>query len=357
MEYLEWVRRLDRGVDFDLTWSGMPEFPLEPLGLGPGELLPDEPPEWGSPLLRSAIAEAYRIPERNVLPVNGSTFGIFLACAALLERGDRVLVEHPAYEPLRRIPLFFGASVVRVERRFGEGYGLDRARFLEAAGDGLRLAVLTDPHNPSGVRLAIEDREWLAETAEERGFDVLLDEVYLGFSDDPGLNALRHGDRMISIASLTKSHGFPRLRCGWILAREEIIERAAPLYDYTIGNMSGPGVALGLAAFESREQYGALARARAEENRAVVASWIARNESLRWVPPDAGIVAFPELASGSDATPFTEFAEREFGVRVVPGRFFEVDRAFRIGFGVERDYLEEALARLDGALEKWGGAS
>lgn len=357
MEYLAWVRRLEPGAEYDLSWSGMPEVSLASLAVSPADLLPDERPEWGSPLLRAAIAESYSLSEKNVLPVNGCTFGVFLACAAVIERGDRVLVEQPAYEPLRLIPAQFGAEVVRFPRGRREGYRLDRERFL-AACDGVRLAVLSDPHNPSGVRLRPDDRKWLAATAEAKGFDVLLDEVYLGFRDENApLFAYQHGERMISVSSLTKVHGFGRLRAGWMIARGDLIERAAPLYDYTIGNLCGPGVAFALAAWKERRRFRDVARRRSAENRAVLARWMEGRRDLAWVPPEAGIIAFPELASGKSAEAVIDIARRRHGVQVVPGRFFETPHAFRIGFGVERARFERALAALGAALDETGGAT
>lgn len=356
MEYLRWVRQLEPGAEYDLTWSGMPEVPLESLALPPAGLLPDERPEWGSPLLRAAIAESYSLSERNVLPVNGCTFGVYLACAATLERGDRILVEEPAYEPLRLIPSQFGVEIVRFARGANEKYRLDRERFRSALAGGIRLAILSDPHNPSGVRLSADDRDWLAATAEEGDFDILLDEVYLGFRDeDAPLFALQHGDRMISVSSLTKVHGFGRLRAGWMIARQELIDRAAPLYDYTIGNLCGPGVAFSLAAWSNRRRYRDIARRRSRENRALVAKWVEGRDDLTWIRPDLGIIAFPELKSGRSADSFVEFARRSHGVQVVPGRFFETDHAFRLGFGMEREKLENGLIRLGEALNKWGG--
>ncbi len=356
MEYLRWVRHLDPGAEHDLAWSGMPEVPLESLSLSPADLLPDERPEWGSPLLRGAIAGSYGLSERNVLPVNGCTFGIYLACAATLERGDRVLVEEPAYEPLRLIPSQFGVEVVRFPRGRAQEYRLDRNRFLEGIGGGIRLAILSDPHNPSGVRLSPGDREWLAATAEEQDFDILLDEVYLDFGDDdPPLHAFQQGKRMISVSSLTKVHGFGRLRAGWMIARDELIERAGPLFDYTIGNLCGPGVALSLAAWEQRHRFRDAARMRSRENRALLVDWMAGRRDLEWVEPDIGIVAFPELASKTSSDQFIEFARQAYGVQLVPGRFFEVDHAFRIGFGMERPRFEAALERLGEALNNIQG--
>lgn len=356
IEYLRFARS-DRNVEFDLSGSGMPEYPLEKLGVPPDNLLLSEGNDWGSPSLRSAIASSFSLPEKNVLPAHGTTFALFLVCAALLERGDRVLVEEPAYEPLRSIPLLSGACVDRFPRPFENRYRIDRERFLSAIRPDTRLVILSDPHNPSGVLLSREDREWLAETAEKNDVDILVDEVYLDFAqtgDEPMFpHALLHGERLISVSSLTKVYGFGRLRIGWILAREELIERMAPLYDYTIGDLSGPSVALGVAALAKRVALLNKTRRLSEENRRVFTLWMEDRPELEWVPPDTGIIAFPRLRAGTGSSRFADHARDTQSVLVVPGDYFEDPRAIRVGFGIEHGHLLKALERLTAAFERF----
>ncbi|MBN1826605.1 MAG: pyridoxal phosphate-dependent aminotransferase [Candidatus Eisenbacteria bacterium] len=355
IEYLR-AARAPRDVEFDLSRSGMPEVPPERLGVPANRLFLDEGADWGGPTLRAAIARSFRLPESDVLPAHGTTFAIFLVCAALLERGDRVLVERPAYEPLLSIPRFFDAAVDRFDRPFAEDYRIDRDRLAGAVRPDTRLLILTDPHNPSGRVLSEEDRTWLARFAEERDLNVLLDEVYIDFTGVDGFRQARSlGERMISIGSLTKVYGLGRLRVGWILARPELIARAAPLYDYTLGDPSGPSAALGVAAFGMREVLRETGRRRAEENRRIVAEWMAGRPELEWVEPGAGIVAFPRFRGGvplegGDSSAFVKKASARHGVLTVPGAYFEDPRGFRVGFGIETDRLAAALERLGRAV-------
>jgi len=354
IEYLR-AARAPREVEFDLSRSELPQFPPESLGVPPEGLFLKEGADWGGPTLRAAIARSYALPESDVLPANGTTFAVFLVCAALLERGDRVLVERPAYEPLLAIPRFFGAVTDRLDRPFAEGYRLDFDRLAAAVRPGTRLLILTDPHNPTGTVLAEEDRRRLARFADERGLDVLMDEVYIDFTAGDGFRTARRlGDRMISIGSLTKVYGLGRLRTGWILARPELIDRAAPLYDYVLGDPSGPSAALGVAALGMREELREKARRRAEENRRAALAWMAERPELEWAEPGAGIVGFPRFREdppgGADTRVFVEKASARHGVLTVPGAYFEDPRGFRLGFGIEPDRLAAALERLGRAV-------
>jgi len=104
---------------------------------------------------------------------------VFLACAALLNRGDRVVIERPGYEPFAACARMAGAEIHRWERRFGRGYGLDRDAFAAAVPDGTKLVMLTNLHNPSGAFLEREEVRTLAEIAGRKGAAVFVDEIYL----------------------------------------------------------------------------------------------------------------------------------------------------------------------------------
>lgn len=361
IEYLRWAR-LRKACEIDLSKSGVAEIGLGSLGVEGDGLLLAEGSDWGSPSLRAAIAASFGLPEKNVLPANGTTFALFLVAAALLGPDRRVLVEEPAYEPLRRIPLLFGARIDRLPRPFESGYRLDRQRLVDSITPETSLVVLTDPHNPTGVRLGMDDREWLADVAGKRGVDILIDEVYVDFDPDapgpggpPFEHAFRHGPRMISVGSLTKAYGLGRLRAGWVLAREETIRRTAPFYDYSVGDLSGPSVALSVAALAKRAELRRRGVDLSLRNRETVASWMKTRPDLEWVRPGAGITTFPRLRSGGDAASFLSFALKTQGVLAVPGGYFEDPRAFRLGYGIESSRLLEALERLGAALDEWPG--
>ena len=49
----------------------------------------------------------------------------YIAMAAILEPGDEVVIESPAYDPLLASRAFLGANVKRFERRFEDGFRVD----------------------------------------------------------------------------------------------------------------------------------------------------------------------------------------------------------------------------------------
>ena len=64
----------------------------------------------GTEELKDAVSDLSGAGPENVLITNGASEANFLVCAALLSRGDDVLVERPVYEPLASIPQGLGCE-------------------------------------------------------------------------------------------------------------------------------------------------------------------------------------------------------------------------------------------------------
>ena len=95
-----------------------------------------------------------------------------------------------------------------------------------------RLIVVTNLHNPTGVRTPDSTLKLVGEIARSLGAHVLVDEVYLEVCfDSPGQSAFHLGPNFIATSSLTKAYGLSGLRCGWILAAPALAERMWRLND------------------------------------------------------------------------------------------------------------------------------
>ena len=131
------------------------------------------------------------------------------------------------------MPRALGARVRRFERRFEDGYRLDVDGLLERLTPGTRLILLTNLHNPSGVRAGQDELRTLAERAGERGVWLVVDEVYLEFLP-PGEDrtAFNLAPNVVTLSSLTKVFGLGGLRRGWILAPRDLAGRLLQMRNY-----------------------------------------------------------------------------------------------------------------------------
>src|ERR1017187_6912697 len=113
-EYMHWAKTQSH-ARFNLATSGVGAFPLGELGgLPPLEMNGDN--SYGYAPLKQANAERYAGDADCVVTAAGTSGANYLAFATLLDAGDEVLVEHPAYGLLVDALEYVGAVVKRFAR-------------------------------------------------------------------------------------------------------------------------------------------------------------------------------------------------------------------------------------------------
>lgn len=345
--YMEWAKSR-RKPELDLAGSNLLACSLDELpGAREALDIAGESPN-GYPPLVDAIARRYGVPADRVATAGGCSGANFLALAAILDAGDEMLIERPAYDPLIAAAKMLGARIRFFERRFEESYALDVERIAASVGPMTRVIVISDPHNPTGALASEESLAALEKLAAHAGIPVLVDEVYQDtvLENRPPAAATR-SPFFISTNSLTKSYGLASLRCGWALASPEIAERIRRARDVVDVWAPMPADRLSVVAFEHLDRLAARTRALVEANAHAVGTFLAGRRDLACVPSRATL-AFPRLAGTEDTQDFARRLLEMHGTAVVPGAFFGAPAHFRISFGGATDRLVlglEAIAR------------
>jgi hypothetical protein len=270
----------------------------------------------------------------------------YLAMATVLEPGDEVLIEHPAYGLLVDAALNLGAEVKRFARTGESGYAVDPAEIRPVLTPKTRLIVITNLHNPSSVLTPDAVLREVADMARSVGAKLLVDEVYLDavYRDTPR-SAVHIGPEVIVTSSLTKVYGLSGLRCGWILAQPDLA-RAMWQLNNVFGSIGvHAGELLSVAAFEHLETIKERARRVVEADRVLLGEFLDANAGVSAVRTAWGTTSFFRLASGG-AEAFLERLRGEYETSAVPGRFFDMPECFRVGMGVDSEMFREGLRRI-----------
>lgn len=348
VHYIEWFKSKSR-VKFDLCSSSVAQRKRKDLDIAWEELDVAGENFYGYPPLLDAIAERYSVSTDNVVSAIGTSHALFLVCAALLERGDTVLIEMPVYEPLLAVPRAFEVKVERFVRRFEEGYGFSLEEFQSLLSPQTKLILLTNLHNPSGALLPRPVLARIVQSAKENNIPVVIDEIYLEFMEDEP-TAFHLADNVIVISSLTKVFGLGNLRCGWVLAQPELAKRMRRIIDYTNVEATYVGEEIAYRMFGHLDEIKRKNREIINRNKALVGDLINREPCLDWVEPADGVVCFPRLESGPTGDDLALRLRADYDTAVVPGRFFEQPQHFRIGFGGDSDILAGGLKNIREAL-------
>ncbi len=363
-EMERWQSLHENRVELNLSESG-----VEPLSLDELQELA-EPGDVGAAglgytqtngtrRLRERIAALYpgAGPE-NVLATVGGAEANFLALWHLAEPGEPVAVLQPAYAQAAGLARGFGAELREVwleeERGWQPAPGA-----LEEALEGARLAVVTHPNNPTGAALSERAREELTEAARREGAWILSDEVYAGAERDGRETPTLWGrwERTLVTGSLSKAYGLPGLRLGWLVGPEPVVEELWARKDYTTIAPAALSDRLAAAVLEPGARARVLERTRGivRENLELLGRWLdARPGLFEYRPPDAGAICWVRYGLDVGSSELAERLRREKSVLVVPGDQFGMDGYLRLGFGIERPRLREALRRTADLLGELG---
>jgi aspartate/methionine/tyrosine aminotransferase len=195
--------------------------------------------------------------------------------------------------------------------------------------------------------------ERVLELARERGIIIFSDEVYRGLEHDPAvrLPAACEVDRnAISLGSVSKAHGLPGLRIGWLACRDRaMLERIRELKLYTTICSSAPSEVLVALALRNADLLIERSRRLILANLPLLEGFLERRRGLlEWVRPTAGPIGFPRVSGERDVRAWCERAAAQASVLVLPGDVYQQPTHVRLGFG--RANLAQAIERFDGFL-------
>jgi aspartate/methionine/tyrosine aminotransferase len=346
---MQWSKTHSR-AQFNLATSGVAPFPLCELPVKLEELEINGTNDYGYAPLQQAIAEHQGIDPESVVESAGTSMANHLAMAAIIDPGDEVLIEHPAYGPILDVAHYLEANVKRFRRAEENGWAIDPAEVRRCVTAKTRLIVITNLHNPTSALTPETVLREIGDIARSIGAIVLVDEVYLDAVYERTPRTSFHlGPQFVVTSSLTKVYGVSGLRCGWILAQPDLAWTMRRLNDLYSATPVYPGELLSVAAFQHLDLLRGRAQRIVEADRKLLCDFLQTQSAISAVETDWGTTSFPRLLNGNADT-FLERLRSEFDTSAVPGRFFEMPDHFRIGMGVNTDMFGEGLNRIGHAL-------
>lgn len=314
--------------------------------------------------LRMLIAERYverglsTTPDQIII-VNGALAGVNLAARALIQPGDRVLVESPSYPNTLQAALRRGARLVPLPVE-AIGWDLDQAAAVIAASQPRVALLIVDFHNPTGSLMDDAGRARLAAALRRSGTVAVVDETMLEVRLDdspPPLPFAAHLPNAVLVGSASKSH-WGGLRIGWLRVPSGL---GARLAQHRIMEDLGAPLVEQLAAIDLLGTRFTLHPERRAELVGARQTMIDRLPDAlpgaTWVVPDGGLSLWVELPT-ERATALAQVAVRE-GLLLSPGSQFAaaggLERFVRLPYKDPAPVVAEAMRRLSRAWEKQAG--
>ena len=313
----------------------------------------------GLPELRERIARWYGtrfgldIAPSRIVVTAGASAALQLACLALFEAGDEVLMPDPSYPCNRHFVAAAGATARLLPASADARFQLDAVGVCAHWNARTRGVLLASPSNPTGTSIARSEMAAIADAVRARGGVTLVDEIYLGLSYDKafGHSALEHGEDIISINSFSKYFSMTGWRLGWMVLPTELVAPVEKLAQNLYICASTVAQQAALACFDdaSIAEY----ERRREEFRRRRDFVVPALQTLGLkvpVMPDGAFYAWADCSAHSTSSwDFCFDMMKRAHVALTPGRDFgphAAERYVRLSFASSMAELEQALQRL-----------
>jgi len=325
-------------------------------------------PAAGLPALRAAVAQRYRkdfkvvFSDSEVAITTGGKQALYLACQALLDRGDEVVIPSPHWPTFSEAVRLAGARPILVHTQEKDGFQVTARLVSKATSPRTKAVILNSPNNPTGAVIDPEDLLVIGDMAQRRKFTLLYDDTYarLGFGRDGGdvLQDLRQavGDRLVVLGTASKSYCMTGWRIGWVLGPKPLVDACTALISHSTQCPTSFAQAGAVEALTGPQRFVQELCAEYRRRRDFIHAAVAALPKVSCVSPGGGFYLFPNMARylGADVPTTLELARRlleQQRVAVVPGEGFAAPGYIRLSFARPLDDLHEGARRLAAFLE------
>jgi aspartate/methionine/tyrosine aminotransferase len=317
----------------------------------------------GLPALRERISAWYAdrfglsIAPRRIVVTAGASAALQLACLALVDRDDEVLLPDPSYPCNRHFVAAAEGIPVLLPATAAERFQLSAAGVEAAWSPRTRGVLLASPSNPTGTSIEPAEMGRIVAAVRARDGFSIVDEIYLGLSFDErfGHSALGHADDVVSVNSFSKYFSMTGWRLGWLVVPDALVPAVEKLAQNLYICPSTVAQHAAIACFEP-ESIAEYERRRAEFKARRDYLVPALNALGLTVPvaPDGAFYAWADCsAHHPDSWEFCFDMMRRAHVAITPGRDFGhagTERFVRFSYASSMAQLQEAVHRLKRVL-------
>lgn len=308
----------------------------------------------GRPDLKAGICKLYKtLKPDDIITMHGASGANHHLFYSLIRPGERVVSVMPTYQQLYAIPASYSADVKILPLKAENGYLPDLDALKQLVTPETKLICINNPNNPTGALMDKALLRQICAIAEKADAYVLCDEVYRHLTQEdvwsPSVADLY--DKGISISSMSKVFSLAGLRIGWMATRDRDVMRESLSHrDYDLISCSVLDEMIAAEALKHADKLIARNRRLVRKNLAILDHWIAGEDRVSYVRPQAGTTALVHYDADIPSYDFCEAMYHQTGAFVTPGDCFEEPHSMRIGYACDTMTLKAGLAAVSDFL-------
>ncbi|MBE0514706.1 pyridoxal phosphate-dependent aminotransferase [Sulfurimonas sp.] len=315
----------------------------------------------GIPALKVAIANKLKrdnnlmYAPNQIITNNGAKHSLFNLFAAVIQKGDEVIIPSPYWVTYPELVLYYGGTVVEIETHDDNAFKITPKQLKDALTPKTKMIVLTSPSNPTGAVYSRAELEAIGKVLEGTDIIVASDEMYekLIYEGEFTSSAAVSEDmykRTVTINGLSKSVAMTGWRFGYMAAHNtELIQATKKLQSQSTSNINSITQKAAIAGLDgSADADIEMMRVAFKERRDEAVKLINAIDGLSVYKPDGAFYLFVNIKElSNDSMEFCKQLLEKKGVAVVPGIGFGSDGYFRFSFATDIESIRKGIKRIE----------
>ncbi len=308
----------------------------------------------GTPRTKKALAKLYKtVSPDDIILVHGGTGANNTVVFSLLEpEKDNIISIMPNYQQFHSIPKSIGVEVRDVDLKAEAGYKLNLDDVRKAVDKNTKAIMFTNPNNPTGSLLSLDEMKELIQIAESVGAWIVCDEMYRGLADEYMPSFADMYEKTIVTCSSSKIYSMAGTRVGWIVCKDADMRKNIfnhRSYDAICGGVFDEWIFA--IALENVDKIFERSRKIVNSNKAIIDKWLDGHKYLKQYAKAYGTTYLIHYNLDIDAEKFCDELLDRKNVLVCHGDCFYIPHSFRMSLS-HGDHLEEGLKLIDEFIDE-----
>lgn len=175
--------------------------------------------------LKTALSHFLNVRSQDLICGNGASELILSICHAFLPKTAMLCT--PCFSGYEMALKASQTKILYLPLEEKSGFRLQKEQLSKIRDKKPDLFFLTNPNNPTGVYMRVEEIEEIAAVCEKNGTLLVLDECFIELTTRANsfLSKYRDYENVIILRAFTKSYAMPGLRLGYAIAKQELIKQ------------------------------------------------------------------------------------------------------------------------------------
>ena len=309
------------------------------------------------------------ISPSNILVSNGEKQSLSLACQALFQLGDQVLIFKPYWVSFPEFVCLADAKPVFIDTKSNNNFEPDQVEIESKISDSVKGIIINSPSNPTGSIWSDDTIIKILKLAKTHNWVVISDECYErlvfdgSFTSAEKLNQdFNIGATIVTCMSMSKTYSMTGWRIGYSFGQKIIIDAMNKIQGQSTSCANSISQAASVEALIGDQSTVVMMLKKFKERRDLMVSLLNKITGVKCNIPGGAFYAFPNFENYigksfnglkiKNSFVLSELFLTEANVVTVPGDGFGAPGHIRFSYPVSKKKIKEGIGRINNFLDK-----